>query len=87
MFSTISVFDLVTKMSFRKLPILDLLWVEVLSNCAQNSTGFLGVWKEGLEKVAEAKDDSLDTSEDPWEDMEDRLEVELWSREETLGGR
>ena len=40
-----------------------------------------------MEKVAEAKDDSLDTSEDPREDVEDRLEVELWSREEALGGR
>ena len=73
-------------MSFRKLP-KDLLRVEVLSNCAQNSTGFLGVGEEGLEKVAEAKDDSLDTIEDSREDVEDRLEVELWSREETLGGR
>ena len=40
-----------------------------------------------MEKVAEAKDDSLNTSEDPREDVEDRLEVELWSREETLRGR
>ena len=62
-------------MSFRKLP-KDLLCGEVLSNCAQNSTGFLGVGEEGLEKVAEAKDDSLDTSEDPREDVEDRIEVE-----------
>ena len=68
--------DLVTKRSIRKLP-KDLLWGEVLSNCAQNSTGFLGVGEEGLEKVAEAKDDSLDTSEDPREDVEDRVEVEL----------
>ena len=73
-------------MSFRKLP-KDLLWVEVLSNCAQNSTGFLEVGEEGLEKVAEAKDDSLVTSEDPREDVESRLQVELSSREETSGER
>ena len=78
--------DLVKKISFRKVP-KDLFCVEFLSNCAQNSTGFLGVGEEGLEKVAEAKDDSLDTSEDPREDVEDRVEVELWRLEETLGGR
>ena len=69
-------------MSFRKLP-KDLLCEEVLSNCAQNSTGFLGVREEGLEKVPEAKDDSLDTSEDPREDVEDRVKVEPCSLEET----
>ena len=74
--------------------------MEFLSNCAQNSTGSFGVREEDLEKVVEAMDDSLDTSEDPWEDEEDRLkvdpfsrgetlglEVELWSREETFWGR
>ena len=40
-----------------------------------------------MEKVAEAKDDSLDTSEDPLEDVEDRLEVDLWRCEDTFGGR
>ena len=40
-----------------------------------------------MEKVVEAKDDSLDTSEDPREDVEDRVKVESWSREETFWGR
>ena len=40
-----------------------------------------------MEKVAEAKVDSLDTIEDPLEDLEDRLEVDLWSLEEASGGR
>ena len=37
-----------------------------------------------MENVPEAKDDSLDTSEDPREDVEDREEVDLCSRGETL---
>ena len=73
-------------MSFRK-PLKDLFGVEFLSNCAQNSTGFLGVKEDGLEKVAEAKDDSLEANEDPREDVEDRLDVDPLSRRETLGGR
>ena len=73
-------------MSFRK-PLKDLVWGRFLSNCAQNSTGFLGVGEEGFEKVVEAKDDSLDTSEDPREDVEDTLQVDPWSCKETFGGR
>ena len=47
----------------------------------------MGVEEEGLEKVAEAKDDSLDTREDPREDVEDRLEVDPLSCGDTLEGR
>ena len=40
-----------------------------------------------MKKVDEAKDDNLDTREDPREDVEDRLEVDPLSCGDTLEGR